>query len=656
MKSILKRDGRIAPFEEGKIANAILKAITATQTQNCNISELISSIMSRITLLFPESSEVDVESVQEIVEDVLMASPYKVAAKAYIRYRFQHKQIRDKKAIFEKGFELVQDYLGKADWRINENSNMDFSLQGLNHYIASAVTANYWLQEIYPDYIRDAHEKGELHIHDLSLLSPYCCGWDLMDLLLIGFGGVAGKIESSPPRHFRSALGQIVNFFFTLQGETAGAQAFSSFDTLLAPFVFYDQLSFSEVKQAIQEFVFNLNVPTRVGFQTPFTNLTMDLIPPEGLKQSPVVIGGEILDKNYSQFQNEMDMINEAFCQVMMAGDAKGRIFTFPIPTYNITAEFNWEDGRFRSLWEMTAKYGVPYFANFVNSDLDVSDARSMCCRLRLDNRVLRKRGGGLFASNPMTGSIGVVTLNLSRLGYRTKGEKTLLFQEIGRLLDIARDSLRIKRKIVERFTEKGLYPYAKHYLEKIKKGQGFYWGNHFNTIGVLGMNECLLNFMDKDIASEEGKAFAEDILTHIRTRLFQFQTEEDTLYNLEATPGESTSYRFAKIDKAEFPTIKTAGKAVPFYTNSTHLSVDYTPDIFEALIHQDSLQILYTGGTVLHGFLGEKIDNPLIARKLVRKICTEFQLPYFTLTPTFSICPEHGYIRGEHHECPVTK
>ncbi|SNZ07148.1 ribonucleoside-triphosphate reductase class III catalytic subunit [Persephonella hydrogeniphila] len=557
------------------------------------------------------------------------------------------------------GAYLVENYLKKLDWRVYENSNTTYSLQGLNFYISSEVTKEYWLTSVYNEKIANAHKEGDIHIHDLQNLSVYCVGWDLYDLLTTGFKGAYGKAESNPPKHFSSALGQIVNFLYTLQGEAAGAQAFSNFDTLLAPFVRYDGLSFKQVKQAIQEFVFNLNVPTRVGFQTPFTNLTFDL----KAENSPyadqyVVVGGQIQKEKYRDFQKEMDMINEAFFEVMSEGDASGRIFTFPIPTYNITEDFDWDNPVLEKLWKMTGKYGIPYFANFINSDLDPNDARSMCCRLRLDVRELKKRGGGLFGANPLTGSIGVVTINLPRIGYLSNS-KSQFFERLNELLEIAKESLEIKRRFLEDLTDKGLYPYSKFYLRSIKGQTGEYWKNHFSTVGVIGMNEAALNLLGVDIATEEGKKFAEEVLDFINSKLIKFQMETGNNYNLEATPAEGTSYRLAKIDKSKYPDIIVANEkeyrygAAPYYTNSTHLPVDYSDDPIFVLENQDSLQTKYTGGTVIHFFLGEKVSDTEAVKGFIRYVCENYHLPYFTLTPTFSVCPVHGYISGEHRECP---
>jgi ribonucleoside-triphosphate reductase len=520
------------------------------------------------------------------------------------------------------------------------------------------VTSEYWLGSIYPPEIRRAHKAGDLHVHDLSLLSVYCVGWDLQDLLRQGFKGVEGKVESAPPKHLRSALGQIVNFFYTLQGEAAGAQAISNFDTLLAPFIHFDKLDYNDVKQALQEFVFNINIPTRVGFQTPFTNITMDLYVPSTLKDQPVIVGGKLSDHTYAEFQAEMDIINRAFAEVMMEGDAKGRVFTFPIPTYNITEDFDWDNPNLEMIWQMTGKYGIPYFSNFVNSDMSPEDARSMCCRLRLDNRELLKRGGGLFGANPLTGSIGVVTINLPRIGYLAKNEKDF-FALLKNRLDLSIKSLSIKRKVLEKFTEKNLYPYSMFYLREIKHNSGLFWKNHFSTIGIIGMNEACLNFIGENIASDQGHDFAIKVMDFIRGIIAETQEETGDIFNLEATPAEGTSYRLAMLDRNKFPDIITANEeasrngAAPYYTNSTQLPVNYTDDLFETLNLQDQLQTKYTGGTVLHIFLGEKVSDSEVIKSLIRKISKNYHLPYFTLTPTFSVCPAHGYLNGQQYTCP---
>jgi len=547
---------------------------------------------------------------------------------------------------------LIDEYLNKSDWQVKENSNMCYSLQGLNNYISSEISKNYWLNKIYPENIGKAHSSGDLHIHDLSILSVYCVGWDLFDLLMEGFKGVSGKISCKPPKHFRSALGQVVNFFYTLQGEAAGAQAFSNFDTLLAPFIRYDKLSHSEVKQALQEFFFNVNVPTRVGFQTPFTNVTLDLTVPKHYSSQPVIIGGVPQTETYSEFQEEMNIFNKAYMEVMGEGDASGRVFTFPIPTYNITKDFDWDSDACKVLWEVTGKYGLPYFSNFINSDMNPEDSRSMCCRLRIDNRLLEKRGGGLFGANPLTGSIGVVTINLPRIGHDAK-TKRQFFTKLKKLMLLAKQSLEIKREVLEKFTENDLYPYTKYYLRNIKARNKCYWKNHFSTIGVVGMNEALLNFFGENIASKKGSKFAEEILDFMRDLLVNFQTETGNNYNLEATPAEGTSYRLALSDQKKYKDAHFAngsGKDIqsPFYTNSTHLPVNFTSDAFEALDLQDPLQTKYTGGTVIHLFLGERITDPNSVKNFVKKVCEKYKLPYFTLTPTFSVCPTHGYLSGE--------
>ncbi len=561
-------------------------------------------------------------------------------------------------SFIDKNIKLVDDYLKKLDWQVKENSNMTYSIQGLNNYIASEISKNYWLNKIYTPEIKHAHENGDIHIHDLNIISTYCVGWDLKDLLMEGFTGVDGKIKCAPAKHFRTALGQIVNFLYTMQGEAAGAQAFSNFDTLLAPFVKYDNLDYAQVKQAMQEFIFNLNVPTRTGFQTPFTNITMDLTVPSYYADAPVIIGGELLETTYKDFQHEMNLINKAYFEIMMQGDATGKVFTFPIPTYNITKDFDWENPELEGLWEMTAKYGIPYFSNFINSDMNPEDARSMCCRLRIDNRELQYRGGGLFGSNPLTGSVGVVTINLPRIGYLAKSEAEF-FQILCRNMELARESLEIKRKVIEDYTDKNLYPYTKFYLRDIKTRFGEYWKNHFSTIGLVGMNEACENFLNKSIGDEEGKEFALKVMDYMRNVISNFQKETGNNYNLEATPAEGTTYRLAKLDKQKFENITCANQkeyetgAKPFYTNSSQLPVNYTDDIFELLDNQDDLQTKYTGGTVVHIFAGERVYDTKVIKNLVKKICTNYKLPYFTFSPTFSVCPTHGYVAGEHFSCP---
>ncbi|MBU4308692.1 MAG: ribonucleoside triphosphate reductase, partial [Nanoarchaeota archaeon] len=579
-------------------------------------------------------------------------------AKAYILYRKSHEELRNVKGLFDT-IEAVDDYISLNDWMVKENSNMGFSLQGLNNYIATKIISNYWTRRIYPEAIRKAHENGDIHVHDLGTLGAYCVGWDLKDLLLTGFTGVTGKVACKAPKHLRTALGQVINFFYTLQGESAGAQAFSNFDTLLAPFIRYDNMTYKEVKQCMQEFLFNMSVPTRVGFQTPFTNITMDLKVPNYMKDEPVIIGGKPQKETYKEFQKEIDIINQAFVECMVEGDAKGMIFTFPIPTYNITKDFDWDNPIHDKIWEMTAKYGIPYFSNFINSDMKPEDARSMCCRLRIDQKELQRRGGGLFGSNPQTGSLGVVTINLPRLGFKYSDEESF-FQRLEELMELAKESLEIKRKAIEQFTEKGLYPYSRFYLRHVYQRFGKYWKNHFSTIGLIGMNEAILNFFPgENIGTEKGKAFATKVLNFMRKKLEEFQMETENIYNLEATPAEGTSYRFARLDKKRFGNIIVANEASvkeknskPYYTNSTQLPVNYTKDLFHALELQDSLQSSYTGGTVFHCFVGEKLEKDAV-KQLVKKIAENFSLPYFTLTPIFSICPVHGYISGDHQYCP---
>ena len=844
---IKKRDGSQVPFDESKIADAVNKAAEAVNGDQQKIGQEISrEVVSYLKIFYKDGKTMpDVEQIQDLVEKVLIEKGYAEIAKAYILYREQRSKLRDTKKLFDDAIGAMNNYLDRSDWKVNENSNMSFSLQGLNNFIASEITSQYWLQEIYSTKVREKHSSGDFHLHDLGNLSVYCCGWDLQDLLLTGFRGVSGKIESAPPKHFKVALGQVINFFYTLQGEAAGAQAFSNFDTLLSPFIAYDNLDYEGVKQAMQEFIFNINVPTRVGFQTPFTNITMDLKVPDFMADEPVIIGGEPQDRTYGEFQEEMNLFNRAFAEVMQAGDAKGRVFSFPIPTYNITEDFDWDNPVLDPVWKMTARYGVPYFSNFINSDMDPSDARSMClhpeekiiirmageikeytigklakefagerideewfkpshkleaisldpdseelewaridkflqiednrlitittaddrtmkisadhlvavksddrietkkakeinkedlllvlnkdkdnnynqnlvdeidkkadflrtadfnvvsikeivseeldfeqqfydieleknhyfvhsegnithncCRLRLDNRELRKRGGGLFGANPMTGSIGVVTLNMPRIGYLASDEADY-FARVYDLMEVARESLETKRKILENLAENGLYPYSKYYLRSVKERFGEYWKNHFNTIGLNGMNESLLNFKGISIADEEGREFALRVMEKMREKLREFQEETGNLYNLEATPAEGTSYRLAKLDREKFGNdIICANQervveedADPYYTNSTHIPVGYTTDLFESLELQDELQSLYTGGTVIHGFLGEKMPDIEATKKLVRRIAENFSLPYYTITPTFSVCPVHGYLSGEHYYCPL--
>lgn len=657
--NVIKRDGVTQSFEAKKITNAILKAGQSTGEFDLEIAKKLTiRVINIVQQLYSEIIP-SVENIQDIVEDVLLTSNFHKTAKAYILYRDQRAKVREISSKFN--VELVDQYLQKLDWQVNENSNMGYSLQGLNNYISSEISKVYWLNKIYPENIKQLHSSGDFHLHDLGLLGAYCVGWDLQDLLISGFKGVVGKAESKPAKHFRTALGQVVNFFYTLQGESAGAQAFSNFDTLLAPFIHYDDLNYTEVKQALQEFLFNVNVPTRVGFQTPFTNITMDLNVPSYYKDQGVIIGGQVQNRKYGEFQAEMDMFNKAFLEIMLDGDAKGRVFTFPIPTYNITKDFDWDNPQYQPLWDITAKYGIPYFANFINSDMNPEDARSMCCRLRIDNRELNRRGGGLFGSAPLTGSIGVVTINMPRLGYISDTEEDF-FKNLADRMEAAKVSLEIKRKVIERFTSANLYPYMSFYLRSVKQRFNEYWKNHFSTIGLLGLNEACMNLFGEDIGSEKGRAFGVKVMNFMREKLVEFQKETGNNYNLEATPAEGTSYRLARLDREKYPDIivadneqANAGRP-PFYTNSSQLPVNYTDDIFELLDLQDEVQSKYTGGTVLHIFMGEKIKDTEALKKFIKKVCSGYQLPYFSITPTFSVCPKCGYLEGEHFECPKCK
>ncbi len=654
VKQIVKRDRIPVPFKKEKIVLAIFKAATAVGGDDFATSEKLGDEVVRIAdLRYPEGVA-DVEGIQDIVEKVLIEAGHAKTAKAFILYREKRRSARESNALVGATINMFTEYLDDQDWQINENANTQKSINGLNNYVREAFTKNYWLHEIYSEDIRNAHVSGDLHIHDLGFFGPYCAGWDLRQVLINGFGGVPGKVESKPAKHLRSFLGQIVNSTFTTQGESAGAQAWSSFDTYCAPFIRYDRMDYHAVRQALQEFIFNLNVPTRVGFQCPFSNLTFDLVPPSTLKDQAVIIGGRMMPETYGEFQAEMDLLNQAFCDVMMEGDSKGRVFTFPIPTINITKNFDWDRPVVDKFMEITCKYGIPYFSNYVNSDLSPEDALSMCCRLRLNTSELRKRGGGLFGSNPLTGSIGVVTINLPRLAYLSKSEsefRTRLWQQI----NLAKTSLEIKRKVIETQTAKGLYPYSANYLNDVKLKTGCYWYNHFNTIGLIGMNEACQNLLgkDSDLTTEEGQAFAIRSLNYMRDIIMDIQDETGHYYNLEATPAEGTSYRLAKQDKDRYPDIITAGEQIPYYTNSTQLPVGFTDDIFETLDLQDELQSLYTGGTVLHLYLGEEIKDRQAAKHLIQKAFTHYKLPYISLTPTFSVCNDHGYISGEHYTCP---
>ncbi len=662
IRKIRKRDGKVVDFNPIRITDAIWKAAQAVGGKDHRrAAALTDKVLEQLDKKIKRGEIPTVEQIQDTVEKTLIEEGHARTAKAYILYRKQHEDMREIGGLL-KDIDVVDDYLSMMDWKVKENSNMSYSLQGLNVYATENIVSNYWLHKIFPPEIGDAHGKGDFHIHDLGTLGAYCVGWDLKDILLMGFKGVSGKIESKPAKHFSTALMQIVNFLYTLQGEAAGAQALSNFDTLLAPFISKDGLNYKDIKQEMQKFLFNMNVPTRVGFQSPFTNITMDLTVPSYMADEPAIIGGDLMDDNYSDYVDEMDMVNHAFAEIMYEGDAKERPFTFPIPTYNITKDFDWDNDGLEPLWKMTAKYGIPYFSNFINSDMKPDDARSMCCRLRLDNRELRKRGGGLFGANPKTGSIGVVTMNMPRVGYLAKDDNDY-FERLDSLMVLAKQSLEIKRELIENLTDSGLHPYSRVYLSDVKKTFGEYWKNHFATIGLIGMNDSILNFMNKSIADKDGKAFAEKVLDYMRDRMADFQEETGNIYNLEATPAEGTSYRLARIDKSQYPDIRTYNQEIyssnrgrdvePYYTNSSQLPVGYTNDVFEALELQDSLQSKYTGGTVLHIFLGEEEPSHTATKKLVRKVAENYSLPYYTITPTFSVCPIHGYIPGEHRYCP---
>ncbi len=652
---IKKRDGTIVEFDQDKITKAIFKAITATdQGDGIRSKKLSEKVIQILNRRFKKDEIPEVEQIQDIVEEVLILEGLVDTAKAYILYREQRRRIREAVTISEETVERMDQYLEKLDWEVQENANMAFSLQGLNHYAVSQIIKKYWLNKIYPQEVREANESGDFHVHNLDTLGPYCAGWDLYDLLLKGFGGVPGKVETKPAKHFRAILGQAVNFLYTLQGEVAGAVAFSNFDTLLAPFIRYDNLNYQQTKQALQEFMFNMSVPTRVGFQNPFSNITLDLRPSPVFAKQPVIIGGKPQNETYGEFEEEMKIFNKALYEVMVEGDAKQRVFTFPIPTINITKDFPWDDPNFDHIFEASAKYGINYFANYINSDMNPDDVRSMCCRLRLDLKDLYNRGGGgLFGSGSKTGSIGVITINLPRIGYLSKTKRDFL-ERLGRMMDLAKESLEIKRKTIENFISKGLYPYSRFYLADIKKARGGYYANHFATIGLVGMNEAIMNFLGENIASRRGRVFALEVLDFMRKKLVKYQEETGNIYNLEATPAESTAYRLALKDRELYPDIVAAGtKKIPYYTNSTQLPVNYTNDIFEALKLQDEIQCKYNGGTVLHLFAGERISNTDTLKNLIKKVFENFHLPYVTFTPTFSICPVHGYVAGEHFYCP---
>jgi len=652
LRSVVKRSGEIEAYNRKKIEQAINKAITAVEGSpndekavflTDKVEEKLKNIMaSRYAHSIPA-----IEEIQDVVELVLIEQQEARLAKAYILYRAKREAVRDAESLMLNINSTMDGYLSQSDWRVKENANVNFSLGGLILHNSGTITANYWLKNIYTPAIAEAHITAAFHIHDLSMFSGYCAGWSLRQLIHEGLGGVPDKITSKPPKHLSTLIQQIVNFLGIMQNEWAGAQAFSSFDTYLAPFVKKDNMSEASVKQCLQSFVYGVNTPSRWGSQAPFTNITLDWVCPPDLANQKAVVGGEAQDFNYGDCQKEMDMINKLFIELMLEGDAAGRGFQYPIPTYNITSDFDWSSPNAKLLFEMTARYGTPYFQNFINSDLNPGDVRSMCCRLQLDKRELRKRGGGLFGSDEFTGSIGVVTINMPQIGYLSKTEKDY-FDRLDYLMDIAKQSLEIKRKVIEKLLEGGLFPYTKRYLHHLN--------NHFSTIGICGMNESCLNFLGEDIVSPRGKAFAEKVLTYMRNRLADFQEETGSLFNLEATPAESTSYRLARHDKNQFPDIISSGDAEPYYTNSSQLPVAYTTDVFEALDHQESLQRKYTGGTVFHIFLGESIKDWESCRDLVKAVANNYRIPYFSISPTFSICPVHGYLEGEHFECPYCK
>ncbi len=646
---IRRRDGVDIPFDSSRIASAIRRAGQASSEFDGDEATRLTSQVVRVLSFSRGGHEtLDVERVQDVVEQTLISADYLDTARAYISYRDQHRRLRGDRRTLVDVARSVNEYLDRADWRVNANANQGYSLGGLILNTSGKMIANYWLSHIYPPEIGDAHRDGDLHIHDLDMLAGYCAGWSLRTLLHEGLNSVAGKVEAGAPKHLSSAVGQIVNFLGTLQNEWAGAQAFSSFDTYMAPFIRKDRLSYADVKQCIQELIYNLNVPSRWGTQTPFTNLTFDWVCPEDLREQVPVIAGEEMPFTYGELQKEMDQINRAYIEVMTDGDAKGRIFTFPIPTYNITPDFPWHSENAERLFAMTAKYGLPYFQNFLNSELKPNMIRSMCCRLQLDLRELLKRGNGLFGSAEQTGSLGVVTINCARLGYLHRRDRDGLFNALDRLLDLARNSLEIKRKVIQRHMDAGLFPYTRRYLGTLR--------NHFSTIGVNGINELIRNFTadQDDLTTPAGYALACRLLDHVRARMVDFQEETGHLYNLEATPAEGTTYRFAREDRKRYPDIVQAGsEAAPYYTNSSQLPVGFTDDPFEALERQDDLQRKYTGGTVLHLYLPEQVSSTDACRRLIQRALGRFGLPYITITPTFSVCPLHGYLPGEHEFCP---
>jgi len=655
---VRKRNGQIVAFDADKINTAIRKALKATEA-NTDLAErlcrqAIALCETRLAIgntpLIPE-----VEDFQDSIEEILMRNGLISTAKAFILYREKRKLSRETNALTGATISLFSRYLEDSDWVTKENANQQRSVNGLNNYVRESFTKHYWLHEIYPNSIRKAHENGDGHIHDLGFMGPYCAGWDLRQLLTHGFGGVPGKVESKPAKHLRSFLGQIVNSTFTTQGECAGAQAWSSFDTYCAPFIRRDKMDYKQVRQCMQEFIFNLNVPTRVGFSCPFSNLTFDIKVPATLREQAVIIGGELGNTSYGDYQQEMNLLNQAFCDAMMEGDAKGRVFTFPIPTINVSKDFEWGHPSAQAFLKTSAKYGIPYFANYVNSDLSPEDAVSMCCRLRLDTKELRKRGGGLFGCNPLTGSIGVYTINLPRIGFLSRNKEEFKLRLLEQM-ENARSALEIKRKVIEKHTLGGLYPYCAEFLKGVYQRTGAYWHNHFSTIGIVGMHEAMVNFNQQGLDCEDNRQFAIELMHFMRDTLRTFQEETGHVYNLEATPAEGASHRLARIDKEKYVNIKTSGDATPYYTNSTQLPVNYTSNIFKLLDHQEELQSLYTGGTVQHLYIGEEVNDIAALQDLLKKLFVMYKIPYLSFTPTFSICQTHGYLKGKQIICPHCK
>ncbi|SFI50316.1 ribonucleoside-triphosphate reductase class III catalytic subunit [Treponema bryantii] len=652
LKSVVKRSGEIADYDRNKIESAIGKAIEAVEKRKdpdraASLTDMVEEKL-RIQLAGNRAHSIPaIEEIQDIVESVLIENKEVEVAKAYILYRARHEAMRDAKSLMIDINKTMDGYLAQSDWRVNENANVNFSLGGLILHNSGTITANYWLNNIYSKEIAEAHKTAAFHIHDLSMFSGYCAGWSLRQLIAEGLGGVPDKITSTPATHLSTLVNQIVNFLGIMQNEWAGAQAFSSFDTYLAPFIRADHLTEKQVRQCIQSYIYGVNTPSRWGSQAPFTNITLDWVCPDDLKNKKAIVGGKEQDYTYGDCQKEMDMINKVFIELMIEGDANGRGFAYPIPTYNITRDFDWNSENAKLLFTMTAQYGTPNFQNFVNSDLNPSDVRSMCCRLQLDKRELRRRGGGLFGADEFTGSIGVVTINMPQIGYLAKNEEEF-YKRLDYLMELAKESLCTKRKVIQKLYDGGLFPYTRRYLKTLV--------NHFNTIGLCGMNECCMNFLGVPITDPKGKAFAEKVLQHMRERMQDFQEETGDLFNLEATPAESTSYRLARHDKEQFPDIITSGTNEPFYTNSSQLPVDYTADVFEALDHQEALQTKYTGGTMFHVFMGEALKDWKSCADLVRTIASKYRIPFFTISPTYSICKVHGYLIGQQFECPKCK